>query len=269
MSEEGVGINSTRKITRKVAILSDIHGNLQALNAVLDEIDREHPDFIIVCGDVATGPFPGETMQRLMDYNGRAHFIRGNADRELLSAFEKQAQDQNTEKDSSPSIAVWCAQRINPEKRDFMAEFQEHFLLDISGIGRAFFCHGSPRSDEEIITSLTPDDDLRRMLTGVQAEFVFCGHTHHQFDREVDGYRVVNVGSLGMPYEGKPGAFWVLLDGEVHQRATWYNFERAVDEALSIGYPDPSYPRIITNPPEPAEAAAFFEKVAVERGQRR
>jgi hypothetical protein len=126
-------------------------------------------------------------------------------------------------------------------------------------------CHGSPRSDEEIITSFTPEDSLEKLLAGLEEKVVVCGHTHHQFDRKTDGYRVINTGSIGMPYEGKPGAFWVLLGPDVKSRRTEYDFERAVKDALSIGYPDPSYQETILTPPKSDKVAALFEKIAAGR----
>jgi putative phosphoesterase len=251
----------------RVAALSDIHGNIRALNAVLEEVEREQPDRIVVCGDVAAGPFPGETVDRLMELGERASFIRGNADRELISAYDSRFQFDHQE-NPAQNMSSWSAQHINQRQRDFLASFEDRIVLEVAGIGRVLFCHGSPRSDEEIITSLTPEDILEKLLDGVEEKVVVCGHTHHQFNRKTEKYRVINAGSIGMPYEGKPGAFWALLGPEVDLRRTEYDFERAVEEALSYGYPDPTYQETILTPPKPEEVAAFFENVAAERGER-
>lgn len=251
-----------------VAALSDIHGNIHALNAVLAEVEREQPDVIVVCGDVATGPFPSDTLERLMGLGERAYFVRGNADRELISAYDRQLQFDPEERDPARLFSSWSAQQIDKRQRDFLASFDDRVVLEVTGLGSVLFCHGSPRSDDEIITSLTPEHILRQLFTGLAEKVVVCGHTHHQFDRMTDGFRVVNAGSIGMPYEGKPGAFWALLGPDVDLHRTEYDFERAVGEALSTGYPDPSYQETILNPPKPDEVAAFFEKVAVDRGER-
>jgi len=252
----------------RVAALSDIHGNIQALNAVLEEVERDQPDRIVVCGDVAAGPFPGDTLERLMDLGERAYFIRGNADRELISAYDSRLQFDPEEEDPARFISSWSAQQINQKQRNFLASFEDRVVLEIIGLGSVLFCHGSPRSDEEIITSLTPEDSLEKLLAGLEEKVVVCGHTHHQFDRKTDGYRVINAGSVGMPYEGKPGAFWAFLGPEVSLRRTEYDFESAVEAALSNGYPDPSYQETILTPPKPDKVAAFFEKVAAGRGER-
>ncbi len=252
----------------RVAALSDIHGNIQALNAVLEEVEREQPDMIVVCGDVASGPFPSDTLDRLMELGKRAYFIRGNADRELISAYDSHPQFDPKEEDPAKIFSSWSARQINQRQRDFLASFQDRVVLEVMGLGRVSFCHGSPRSDEEIITSLTPEESLEELLDGLEEKVVVCGHTHHQFDRKTDRYRVINAGSVGMPYEGRPGAFWVLLGPGVDLRKTEYDFERAVEEALKTGYPDPSYQETILTPPKPDEVAAFFEKIAAERGER-
>lgn len=251
-----------------VAALSDIHGNIRALNAVLEEVRREQPDAIVVCGDVATGPFPSETLQRLMGLEERAYFVRGNADRELISAYDRRLQFDPDEVDPARFFSSWCAQQINKKQRDFLASFHDRVVLDVTGLGSVLFCHGSPQSDDEIITSLTPGHVLSKFFAGLAEKLVVCGHTHHQFDRRTDGFRMVNAGSVGMAYQGKPGAFWALLGPDVDLRKTEYDFERAVAQALSTGYPDPSYREIILNPPRADEVAAFFEKVAADRGER-
>lgn len=252
----------------RVAVLSDIHGNIRALNAVLEEVERDQPDRIVVCGDVAAGPFPGDTLERLMELGARAYFVRGNADRELISAFDSHLKFDPKEENPARLFSSWCAQQINQRQRNYLASFKDRVVLEVVGLGSVLFCHGSPRSDEEIITSLTPKTSLEKLFAGVEEKVVVCGHTHHQFDRKTVGYRVINPGSIGMPYEGKPGAFWAFLGPDVKLRRTEYDFERAVEDVLSTGYPDPSYQETILTPPKPDEIAAFFETVAAGRGER-
>jgi putative phosphoesterase len=252
----------------RVAVISDIHGNIRALDAVLEEVARERPDRILVCGDVASGPFPSDTLDRLMALGERASFICGNADREMVSAYDSQLQFNPKETDPARLFASWCARLIDHKQRDFLASFQTKVVLDVLALGKVLFCHGSPRSDEEIITSLTPEQSLGKLLAGVEEKVVVCGHTHHQFDRQMDRYRVINAGSIGMPYEGKPGAYWVLLGPGVDFRRTEYDVNRAVQQVLATGYPDPSYQENILTPPSSDEVAAYFEKVAAERGER-
>src|SRR2546422_808161 len=79
--------------------------------------------------------------------------------------------------------------------------------LELGGVGRVLFCHGSPRNDLDILTALTPEDRVRELIAGADADLIVSGHTHMQFERSVDGVRLINPGSVGMPYK-EPGAFW-------------------------------------------------------------
>jgi predicted phosphodiesterase len=99
-------------------------------------------------------------------------------------------------------LDAWCAQRITREQRDLVASFEPVVRVDST-----LFCHGSPRSDTEIITALSPEERLAPMLEDVAEQVVVCGHTHHQFDRRVLGRRLLNAGSVGMPYEDEAAAY--------------------------------------------------------------
>ena len=144
--------------------------------------------------------------------------------------------------------------------------------MDIGGVGQVLFCHGSPRSDEEIVTTATSEDRLQEILAGVKQDLIVCGHTHAQFDRHVGPKKVVNAGSVGMPYQGKPvGAFWLLLGpcGVSHQRS-YYDLRRAVERIRSTGYPEAEdIAKILLEPPDPEWVATFFEQQAAgDSGER-
>lgn len=214
----------------RVAAIADIHGNLPALEAVLSDVTLEAPDLVVVCGDVASGPLPVETLDRLRALPG-ARFVRGNADRSLVTAF-----DGGELSDMPGPAADWCAAQLSREHRDFLAAFSPTVLVEVDGLGRVLFCHGSPRSDVEMMTSETPDARLRELTAGVDADVIVCGHTHMPFDRIVGRVRVINPGSVGMPY-GHPGAFWALLGPEVEFRRTDYDREAAAARLRQSGWP--------------------------------
>ena len=214
----------------KVAVLADIHGNLPALEAVLADVAHNDPDLLMVCGDVASGPLPVETLDVLRALP-RARFVRGNADRSLVAAFDEERLP------TLPGPAAdWCASRLSRQQRDFLASFSEPVSLPVAGLGRVLFCHGSPRSDEEMMTAKTPDSRLREFLADVEADVVVCGHTHMPFDRHVDGVRVINPGSVGMPY-GEAGAFWALLGPDVEFRRTEYDRNSAAERIRLSKWP--------------------------------
>jgi putative phosphoesterase len=220
----------------RVAALNDVHGNLPALEAVLAEVAALDVDAIVAGGDTVAGPFPAESLELLM--RREAAFVRGNADRE-------------------PSD--WVAARLDPLARDFLAGLPTTVTLD--GV---LYCHGSPRSDEEILTRVSPDDRLRAALDGVAERVVVGGHTHVQFERDLDGIRFVNAGSVGMPYEGRQGAFWALVaDGDVELRRTPYAVDAAVAAIRASGYPDAEQlAGWLLEPEDPDEVSAYFESIA-------
>jgi putative phosphoesterase len=215
---------------RRVAALADIHGNLPALEAVLSELAREDVDLIVVGGDVASGPLPVETLDVLRALP-QARFVCGNADRSLVTAFD------GGQLSSWPGPAAdWCASQLSREHRDFLASFSETIPVSVDGLGRVLFCHGSPRSDEEMMTVETPEERLQKFIGGVDAEVVVCGHTHMPFERAVGPVRVVNPGSVGMPY-GNPGAFWALLGPGIEFRRTDYDLEGAATRIRQSAWP--------------------------------
>ena len=207
---------------------------------------------------MAAGPLPAETLDRIMGLD--AVWIRGNADRELLS-------DPLAE---GGLIDEWVGAQLEERHREFIAGLPETVVVDVDGVGRVLFCHGSPRSDEEMILKTTPDDWLREMLDGVEADVVVCGHTHMQFDRRVDSWRVVNAGSVGLAYGG-PGAHWLALGPDVEHRQTAYDAASFADqvERLDWSIAERFAEENIRNFPSEQEALGFFEKVAAEQWEQR
>jgi putative phosphoesterase len=227
----------------RVAALYDIHGNLPALEAVLADVGAA--ETIVVGGDFSRGPMPVETVDRLRGLGDRVRFIRGNADR------------------SAAGDGAWEMERLGGERLDFLARLPETVTIDVDGLGRVLFCHGSPRSDEEIITAVTPDERLGPILAGVAEPVVVCGHTHHQFDRTAHGIRVVNAGSIGMPYEGRAGAFWARLGPDVDLRSTAYDLDAAAAAIVATGFPDADeLVATLREPPAADEVARYFESLA-------
>jgi putative phosphoesterase len=236
----------------RVAALYDVHGNLPALDAVLAEVPDDAT--IISGGDVFSGPMPAETLARLRDLGPRVSFVRGNADRDLGPYDERWRARYE-----------WLLAQLTPEEHALAEAWPETLTLEVDGLGSTLFCHGTPRSDLEAITAITSDDRLREILSGVEERTVVCGHTHHQFDRRVDETRVVNAGSVGMPYEGRPGAYWALLGPDVEFRRTEYDLAVAAEAIRATSYPDPEEKiELLTSPHSADEAAEVLEQRALE-----
>jgi predicted phosphodiesterase len=236
----------------RVAALYDVHGNLPALEAVLPEVDA---DTILVGGDAVLGPMPKQTLALLRDRG--ATFIRGNCDREVASPGE--GDELWTRR------ARWAHEQLDDEELAFLRGLPHPLALAVDGLGEVLFCHGSPRSDEEILTAITPPKRLDPILDGVTQDIVVCGHTHAQFDRLVGDRRLVNAGSVGMAYEGEPGiAAWALLGPTVELRRTEYDVEAAATLVRDTGFPDADelVNEALLHPPSAEEVTAHFETLA-------
>ena len=156
----------------------------------------------------------------------------------------------------------WCYDQLDAETRSFVATWESTIERDVPGLGRVVFCHATPGDDEGIVTTLTPDDAVRAAFATTSAEVVICGHTHVQFDRAVVGApRVVNAGSVGLPYEGRPGACWACIDDGVELRRTDYDVERSLERLERAGFPRfaDHFPDALRGVTTADEAAAHFE----------
>jgi putative phosphoesterase len=247
----------------RVAALYDIHGMLDALDAVLHELGRERVDAVVVGGDVVGGPQPAETLERLRSLDLPQHWIRGNGDRALAPGADGVTG-------ATDDVLEYTAQHLSPQDAAELAALPASVSLEVDGLGRVLFCHATPRSDMELITPATPDEYLARAAAGAEERVIVCGHTHMQLDRTIDGVRWINAGSVGMPFEGDVAAFWAVLGPEVEFRRTAIDVERAAAEILATGWPDaPAFVdenlrRAVTR----EEAIETFERIAQERGER-
>jgi predicted phosphodiesterase len=232
------------------------------------DVEREEVGTIVIGGDAAAGPLPARTLERLMGMGERGRFVRGNADREIVEAYDQGRLDVSVVRDPGELGSVFAAGRITRTQRDFLAAFEERVSIEVVGMGPTLFCHGSPRSDTEIITSMTTPERLRLLLASVAEPIVVCGHTHRQFDRRIDRWRVVNAGSVGMPYEGRAGAYWAMLGPDVELRRTEYDLDAALAEMHEGGFPelDDQLRESLLVPVDPDQVSEFFERQALSEG---
>jgi predicted phosphodiesterase len=209
----------------RVAALYDVHGMPWALEAVLAEVDA---DAIVFGGDLVWGPYPRETLALIRSVDAR--FVRGNTDRE---------PDE------------WVSSQLGAEELAWLGSLPASVSVD-----DVFYCHATPRSDEEIVTPETPDEELAEMLAGVSERLVVGGHTHMQQRRG----RYVNAGSVGMPYEGEVAAFWAIIEEDADFRRTAFDVERAVADTRRSAWPQAQSfaEENLMQAPTRAEATAQF-----------
>jgi putative phosphoesterase len=207
--------------------LYDIHGNIDALEAVLGDPHAAGADVVLVGGDAVPGPFAREVRERLDALAVPVHWVRGNGERE------------------------------EGDERDLP------LTVELDGV---LYCHATPRRDDEILTRISAPQRWADALAGVTAAVVVAGHTHQQDDRRVGAVRFVNAGSVGLPYEGDGAARWVWVAGGVPElRRTPYEAVAAGRRMLAAGWPDErSIAAALTDPVDPIEVTRYFEGVAAQ-----
>jgi predicted phosphodiesterase len=229
----------------RVAALYDIHGNLPALEAVVRNVYNASVDAVIVGGDVIPGPMPRETLRFLLHLNIPTHFIVGNG--ELATLAQIGVSDPanvtywgtasgNPLPEAVQQQGRWNADQMDSELEATLRSWPKTLQIHVDGIGKVLFCHGTPRSETKCFTVLTPEDRLLPIFEGLGVSLVVCGHTHMQFDRMIGDVRVVNAGSVGMPF-GNPGADWMLLGPEIELRHTSYDLNAAAERIRATDYP--------------------------------
>jgi predicted phosphodiesterase len=258
----------------RVAALYDIHGNLPALEAVLEDIRQADVDQILVGGDVIPGAMPRETLGRLLDLDLPTHFIHGNGELAILAQMAGARTGSVTywgttsgarPPESIVEIYRWTTAQMQPELEPMLARWPKTVRLEIDGLGQVLFCHSTPRNETEVFTRLTAEDRLLPIFEGLNAPVVVCGHTHMQFDRTIGKTRVVNAGSVGMPF-GEPGAYWLLLGPDFQLRHTPYDLAKAAEHIRASSYPEAEdfAARNVLQPPSEKEMLEAFSKAELK-----
>lgn len=210
----------------RVAALYDIHGNLPALDAVLGDGRLAGAELILCGGDVIAGPFPGECLDRLLTCGVPVQFVLGNGDRDVVAGGDE--------------VSRWCMRHLGLGRAAFVEEWPPTFTAEVRDVGSVVFCHATPRSIDEIVTRITPADEVENVLAATSASTIVCGHVHVRYDRQIHpGRRLVNPGSVGMPYEGRPGiACWAWIDRVIELVTTPYDAEAALGAMRATGFPN-------------------------------
>ena len=247
----------------RVGAIYDIHENLPALKAVLEDIRHSGVDRIVVGGDIVPGPMPCETLDCLSDLDIPMQFIQGNGEVAILEQMA--GKESASVPQQFREVVRWTAQQLRPEHERLLASWPKTLRFEIPGFGDVLFCHATPRNENEVFTRRTREDRLLTIFEGVNAVLVVCGHTHMQFDRIVGKIRVVNAGSVGMPF-GEPGAYWLLLGPDVQLRHTPYDLAKAAERISGTDYPQAENfaARNILQPPSEEEMLEVCAKAELK-----
>lgn len=247
----------------RLAAIYDIHANLPALKAVLAEIRQARVDHIVVGGDVLPGPMPRETLECLLNLEIPTLFTYGNGEVAVLDHMK--GKELSAVPEPFRPVIRWTAEQLDSDHQQALAAWHKIIRLEIPGLGRVLFCHATPRNENECFTRLTPEGKLLPIFQDLDVSLVVCGHTHMQFDRTVGKIRVLNAGSVGMPF-GEPGADWLLLGPGIQFRHTLYDLAQAAEEVRNSGYPQAQEfaENNILKPPAEAKMLEVFSRVELK-----
>jgi predicted phosphodiesterase len=223
----------------RIAVLSDVHGNVPALEAVLEDIARWRPDEVIVNGDLVNrGPLSLDVLQLLQHEQPHARFLRGNHENWLVRAAEQGPQPDSLtfEIDRFAHLAL----RQLGDKIEEIAAWDDHLdLNDLEG-GSLHITHGSRMGDRHGISPETEGEELEQRLGDPRDLFV-GSHTHRAFSRHHNGNLVVNTGSVGQPFDNDERAAYVQLQfhnnrWQVQSVRVAYDRERAIADYERSGF---------------------------------
>jgi predicted phosphodiesterase len=242
----------------KVLALYDVHGNPDALEAVLADPRAADPDLVLVGGDAVPGPFAAAVLDRLAALTMPVRWIRGNGEREVAAAVGAPAPAPD---DLAAVTAAITAAELGADRARALGEAPLTAAVD--GV---LFCHATPRRDDELLTRISPPERWADALAGVDpgVGLVVAGHTHQQDDRAVGALRFVNAGSVGLPYEGDGAARWLWVqDGVPDLRSTPYDAAAAGRRMIEAGWPDErSVGAALVEPVDPMVVTRIFEDAA-------
>ncbi|HZU23713.1 MAG TPA: metallophosphoesterase family protein [Terriglobales bacterium] len=252
----------------RIAALYDIHGNLPALEAVLAEIFGQAGhggvDRVVVGGDIVPGPMWREVLDRLLALPAPVDFIQGNCEVAVLG--ELAGRPTRLPEQAREAIR-YTAQHITQEEQRLLAQWPKTLRLRVEGVGDVLFCHGTPRHENEIFSRATDERLLLPIFEPLNAAVVVCGHTHMHFDRLVGRTRVLNAGSVGMPF-GVPGAYWLMLAPEPALRRTQYDLGAAAARIRATRYPQAEdfASRSVLSPPSEQQMLELFARAELREG---
>jgi predicted phosphodiesterase len=236
--------------------LYDVHGNTDALLAVLNDPRAAKPDAVVIGGDAVPGPFAATTLDLIDAIDVPVHWVRGNGEREVAAA---RTDEEPPDPKDMATVSAWLTAKELGRRAHGMGELPLTLTLD--GV---LFCHATPRRDDEILTRISPQERWDEAFAQTEEPLVIAGHTHQQHDCRAAATRYINAGSVGLPYEGDGAARWVWIeDGEPTLNATPYDAKAAGRRMLEeAGWPDErSLSAALIDPVDPMVVTKLFEGV--------
>jgi predicted phosphodiesterase len=239
----------------RVALFADVHGNPWALRAAVAEAQSVGVDAYFFLGCLTWGPKPREVVEMATNASVPTFLLRGNGDR---AAWEIATGARPAER----PVDRWMVEAHGPDVVELIGTWPSALIVEVADHGRVRLCHGSPRSDIELLTPRTPQHRIAEACRGVAEATIVHGHTHLQYQRTSAGKRIAGCGSVGLPYTEDPGfAYWTLVDASgVHAQRTRYDVASTAARVRESGYPEAErFVRNLLTPPTPSEIIADAE----------
>ncbi len=211
---------------------------------------------MVIGGDVVQGPMPRERLLLLLKLDLPIQFLAGNG--ELAVQAEAEGRDSGVAEPQRRGVQ-WNTGQLTTRELELLQTWPQTLRLRTPALGEILFCHATPHNPNDLITRLTPDAEMAAIFAEAGADVLVCGHTHMQFDRTLGDFRVVNAGSVGMPF-GPPGACWLLLGDKIELRRTKYDLEAAAELIRQSAYPEAASfaaSNVLTRPSEKQMLEAF------------
>ena len=251
--QSGVGVVPIPGTFERVACLADVHGNTAALEAVIGSAEFAGVDAVVFLGCTTTGPEPLGVLSLAARLDRPTFYLRGNGERAVLELADGAG-------DEEWDTGRWLVERHGSTGLAAIRAWPTGLIADLPVLGPTRFCHGSPRSDIELLTPQTSANRIREATSRIAERVVVHGHTHLQYERRVGNLRIIAPGSVGLPYTaGEFGARWAIIGVEVRLLTTGYDLAEAQHRIRATGYPNPAFLHTLEQPPTPAEIIADSE----------
>jgi len=237
----------------KIAIFSDIHGNIRALDRVLEENDREKPDRVFCLGDlVGYGASPNQVIERLRERD--IPTVMGNYDEGV--GFDRAdcgcAYTNQEDRELGDRSLAWTKTAVIPENKEYLRSLLPEVRENVKG-WEVLLVHGSPRRINEYLFADRPEQRVAPMLKKAGADIIVCGHTHLPYHKNIEGIHLINTGSVGKPKSGSPEADFVIINFaeelEVSFRKVKYDWEAAAEDIIKAGLPEKFARQVRTGTP--------------------
>jgi len=226
----------------KLAILSDIHGNEQAFKSVLEDISKINVTHLVILGDISfRGAKPKQCLDLVKGLDAKV--IKGNADEWIVRGVQ---QGEVPEKALAMMQAEqsWAKSKLSDEDLHYLKSLPETLEIPLTNQIQLYACHATPTSLFDVISDQATNEEFLPFIeANERANYYVYGHIHLPFTRQFSGKKIINTGSVGLPFDGDPRASYIVFDRtekdiQIQFRRVSYDVEQACQDLDDEGYPE-------------------------------